>query len=71
MGLWQVWKIFKRHGCQPTPIFKPSMLRKRERNVTARAAIDNGNTTEETANVNEINLVTAEETEPAESTENK
>ena len=60
-----MWKIFKRHGCQPTPISKPSRLRRRERNVTARAAIDVGNTTEETVNVNETNTVPVEETELA------
>ena len=38
----------------------------RERNVTARAAINIGNTTKETGNVNEINPVLVEETEPAE-----
>ena len=64
-----MWKIFKRHGCQPTPISKPSRLWRRERNVTARAAIDIGNTTEETVNVNETNPVPVEETEPAENTE--
>ena len=64
-----MWKIFRRHGCQPTPKSKHSRMRRRERNVTARAAIDNGNTTEETVNVNETNLVTVEETEPAENTE--
>jgi hypothetical protein len=37
----------------------------------ARAAIDIGNTTEETVNVNETNPVPVEETEPAENTENK
>jgi hypothetical protein len=61
-----VWKIFKRHGCQPTPISNPSRLRRRERNVMARAAIDIGNTTEETVNVNETNPVPVEEIEPAE-----
>ena len=66
-----MWKIFKRHGCQPTPISKPIRLRRRERNVMARAAIDIGNTTEETVNVNETNPVPVEETEPAENTENK
>ena len=64
-----MWKIFKRYGCQPTPISKPSRLRRRERNVTARAVIDIGNTTEETVNVNEINPVPVEETEPAKITE--
>ena len=38
-------------------------------NVTARTAIDIGNTTEETVNVNETNPVPVEETEPAENTE--
>ena len=68
LRLWYVWKIFKRYGCQPTPISQPSRLR-RERNVTARAAIDIGNTTEETVNVNETNPVPVKETEPAENTE--
>ena len=66
-----MWKIFRRHGCQPTPISKPSRLRRSERNVTARAAIDIRNITEETVNVNETNPVLVEETEPAENTENK
>ena len=61
-----MWKIFKRHGCEPTPISKPTRLRRRERNVTARAAIDIGNTIEERVNINEINPVPLEETEPAE-----
>ena len=43
----------------------------RERNVTARAAIYIGNTTEETVNVNETNHVPLEETDPAENTEEK
>ena len=64
-----MWKIFKRYGCQPTPISKPSRLRRRERNVTARAVIDIGNTTEETVNVNETNPVPVEETEPVENRE--
>ena len=64
-----MWKIFERYGCQPTPISKPSRLRRRERNVTDRAAIDIGNTTEETVNANEINPVPVEETETAENTE--
>ena len=55
-----MWKIFNRYGCQPTPISKPSRLRRKERNVMARAAIDVGNTTEETVNVNENNLVPVE-----------
>ena len=66
-----MWKIFKRHGCQPTPIFKPSRLRRGERNVMARAAIDIGNTTKETVNVNETKPVLVEATEPAENAENK
>ena len=66
-----MWKIFKRHGCQPTPKSKPSELRRRERNVTARAAIDIGNTTEETVNVKETNPMPVEENEPAKNTENK
>ena len=64
-------KIFMRYGCQPTPISKPSGLRRREMNVTARPAIDVGNTTEETVNVNENNPVPVEVTEPAENTEKK
>ena len=35
----------------------------------ARAAIDIGNTTEETVNVNETNPLPVKETEPAENTE--
>ena len=66
-----MWKIFKRHGCQPTLIPKPSRLRRRERNVTARAAIDIGKATEETVNVNKTNPVPVEETESAENTESK
>ena len=64
-----MWKIFKRYECQPTPISKPSRLWRRERNVTARATIDIGNTTEETVNLNETNPVPVEETEPGENTE--
>ena len=64
-----MWKIFKRYGCEPTTIFKPSRLRRRERNVAARAPINIGNTTVETVNVNETNLVPVEETEPAKNTE--
>ena len=64
-----MWKIFQRHGCQPTPISKPSRLRRTERNVTARAAIDIGNITVQTVNVNETNPVPVEETEPVENTE--
>ena len=66
-----MWKIFRRHGYQPTPISKPSRLRRRERNVTARAAIDIGNTTEETVNVNETNPVPVAETEPSVNAEKK
>ena len=69
LRLRQVRKIFKRHGCQPTPISKPSSLRRREMNVAGRAAIDSANTTEEILNVNETNPVTEKETEPAENTE--
>ena len=47
----------------------PSRLGRGERNVTARAAIDIGNTTEETVNVNETNTVPVGKTEPAENTE--
>ena len=57
------------YRCEPTPISKPSRLRRREMNVMARSAIDIGNTTEETVNVNETNAVPVEETEPAENTE--
>ena len=64
-----MWKIFKRYGCQPTPISKPSRLRRREKNVMARVAINIGNTTKETVDVNEINPVPVEETEPAGNTE--
>ena len=64
-----MWKIFKRYGCQPTPISKPSRLRRRGRNVMAKAAINISNTTEETVNVDEIHPVPVEETEPAENTE--
>ena len=66
-----MWKIFMRYGYEPTPISKPSRARRREGNVTTRAAIDIGNTTKETANVNESSPVTVEETEPAENTEKK
>ena len=38
-------------------------------NVTTITAIDIGNTTEETVNINETNPVPVEETEPAENTE--
>ena len=64
-----MWKIFKRYGCQPTPISKPSRLKRREKKVTARAAIAIGETTEETLNVNDTNPVPVEETEPAKNTE--
>ena len=64
-----MWIIFKRYGCEPTPISKPSRLRRREGNIVARAAINIGNTTEETVNFNEINPVPVEKTEPAENTE--
>ena len=40
-------------------------------NITARAAIDIGNITEERVNVNETNPVPVEETEPAENREKK
>ena len=63
-----MWKIFKRYGCQPMPIFKPNRLRRRGRNVMAKAAINIGNTTEETVNGDETNPVPVEETEPAENT---
>ena len=64
-----MWNVLKRYGYQPTPISKPSRLRGRERNVTARAVIEIGNTTEETVNVNETNPVQVEETKPAENAE--
>ena len=64
-----MWKIFWRYECEPTAISKPSRPRRRERNVIARAAIDIGNTTEETVNVHETNPVPVEKTEPAENTE--
>ena len=66
-----MWKIFKRYGCEPTPIYKPSRLRRRERNVKARAAIDIGNKPEEMVNVHETNPLPVEETKPAENTEKK
>ena len=66
-----MWKIFKRYGSQPTPISKPSRLRRREKNVMARAVFDISNTTEETVNVNETNPVSVEENETAENTEKK
>ena len=70
MGLWiGLCKIFRRHGSQPTPISKPRRLRRSERNVTARAAINIDITTEETVNVDETNPVPVEETKPAENTE--
>ena len=64
-----MWKIFKRYGCQPTPISKPSRLRRREKNVMARAAFNIGNTTEDTVSVNEINPVPLEEAEHVKNTE--
>ena len=64
-----MWKIFKRYGCQLTPISNPSRLGRRGRNVMARAVINIGKTTEETVNVNETNHVPLEETKPAENTE--
>ena len=66
-----MWKIFKRYRCQPTPISKPSRLRRRGRTVMARAAINISDITGEPVNVDEINLGPVEETEPAENTENK
>jgi hypothetical protein len=62
-------EIFKRYGCELTPLSNPSRLKRRERNIMARAAIDIGNTTEETVNVNETNPLPVEETEPAQNTE--
>ena len=64
-----MWKILKRYECQLAPISKARRLRRRQRNVTATAAIDIINTTEETVDVNETNPVPVEETEPAENTE--
>ena len=61
-----MWTIFKIYGCQPTPIFKPSRLRRRKKNITASATIDISKTIEETVNVNETNPMPVEETEPAE-----
>ena len=58
-----MWKIFKRFGCQPIPISKPIRLRRRGRNVMARAAINIGKTTEEILDVDEINPVPAEKKE--------
>ena len=66
-----MWKIFKRYGGQPTQISKPSRMKRRGKNVAARAAIAIGNTSEETVNVNETNPVPVEENEPAENTEKK
>ena len=48
----------------------PSRLRGRERRAAARAAIEIGDTTEETVNVNETTPEPVEETEPAENAEN-
>jgi hypothetical protein len=60
----------KGYECEPTPISKPSRLRRREMNVTARIAIDIGNTIAKKAvNVNETNPVPVEETESAENKE--
>ena len=64
-----MWKIFKRYDCEATPVSKPSRLKRRKRNITARAVIVMGNTTEETVNVNETNPVSVKETESAENTE--
>ena len=64
-----MWKISKRYRCQPTQISKPIRLRRRERNVVARDAINVGDTIEETVNVGEMNPVPLEETKPAENTE--
>ena len=55
-----MWKILRGYECKPTPISKPSRLRRRELNFTARTAIDIGNTTEETVNVNETYYVPVE-----------
>ena len=59
-----MWKIFKKYGCQPT-----QQVEEEGRIVMARAAINIGNTTEETVKVDEINPLPVEETEPAENTE--
>ena len=59
------------YRCEPNPVSKPSRLRRREIIVMARSAIDIGNTTEETVNVNETNAVPVEESELAENTEKK
>ena len=48
----------------------PSRLRGRERRAAARGAIEIGDTTEETVNVNETTPEPVEETEPAENAEN-
>ena len=66
-----MWNIFKRYGCQPTPISKPTRLRRRERNVMTRAPFNIGNTTEDTVGVDEINPVTLEEAEHVENKEKK
>ena len=52
----------KGYECKPTPIYKPSRLRRRGMNVTARTTTDMGNTTEEKVNVNKTNPVLVEET---------
>ena len=51
------------------PNIKLRRLRRAERNVTAIEAIDIGNTTEETVNVNQTNPMPVEETEHVENTE--
>ena len=48
----------------------PSRLKGRERGAAARGAIEIGDTTEETVNVNETTPEPVEETEPAENAEN-
>ena len=48
----------------------PSRLRGRERRAAARGAIEIGDSTEETVNVNETTPEPVEETEPAENAEN-
>ena len=62
-------KYLRGMECQPIPISKPSRLTRREKNVTARAAIDICNTTEETVNINQTNPVPVEENKSAENTE--
>ena len=77
-------ETLKNNGCHLTPIFRPITSElvdrahqgprrgagtSRLRRVTAREAIDIGDTTEETVNVNEAIHEAVEETEPAENAE--